>query len=70
MLGVPPWNSARNMFVNSNVRSLQEVLRFATYSLSTRIEQSTNVVLTNIGSSDAYVVSSVRYFWKTILYTS
>ena len=70
MLGVPPRNSARNMFVNSNVRSLQEVLRFATYSLSTCIEQSTNAVLTNIASSDASFMSSVRYFWNTILYTS
>ena len=39
-----PWNSARNMFVNSNLRSLQEVLRFATYNLSIRTEQSSKSV--------------------------
>ena len=58
------------MFVNSNVRSLQEKLRFATYSLSTRIEHSTDVVLTNIASIDASVMSSVRYSWNTFSYTS
>ena len=53
MLGVHTWNSSKNMFVILNVCSLQEALRFATYSLSTCIEKSTNAVLIDTATSDA-----------------
>ena len=52
---VPTWNSARNMSVNTKVRSLHEVMRFATYTLVTRIEKSTNLVLTDMPISYAYL---------------
>ena len=44
MLGVPPWSSARHMFVNANVRSLQEVVRFSSYSLFSRVCDSENSI--------------------------
>ena len=49
------------MFVSSNVGSLQEVLRFASYSLSARIEKSTNVVSTMNARIDVSVISKMRH---------
>ena len=67
MLGVPCWNSARGMFVGACVRSLPEVIRYSTYSLLTRVDDSTNVMLGNIACSDASVVSNVKCHWYNVL---
>ena len=48
VIEVPPWNSARGMFVSSYVRGLPEVKRYSTYSLLSRLEDSTNVILATI----------------------
>ena len=69
MFGFQRLNSTRNMFVNSYVRNLQEVLRFATYKLPVCIQKRNNVVLISIASSGESIVSSMRYSWNIILYT-
>ena len=68
MLGVPPWHSARQMFVNANVRSLQEVVRFSTFSLFSRVSGSDNSILSCINCSDAPLLSNMRLHWRRILY--
>ena len=57
------------MLVSYNVGSSQEVVRFASYSLSARIEKSTNVVSTKNCSSDVSVISKMRHSEYNILPT-
>ena len=43
MVGVPPWHSARDMFVNLGVRSFDESIRVGCYSLMTRVDVNFNI---------------------------
>ena len=45
MLGVSPWQSARQLFVIANIRSLQEVIRFSNLSLFSRLSDSDTSIL-------------------------
>ena len=69
MLDVPPWNSARGMFVSAYVRSPPEVIKYYTYSLLIRLEHKTNVILANNACSDASVISQMKSHWKNVLFT-
>ena len=68
LLGYPPWQSARNMFVRHNVRSFDELLRYSCYSLKVRVESSRNVLLCTLANSDAVVTPNIRDRWNVILY--
>ena len=68
LMGLPPWCSARHMFVSLGVRSFQETHRYVAYSLFERISCSSNEVLSNINVSDAAVVSHIRANWNILLH--
>ena len=68
LLHLPPWASASNMFATLNVRSHQEIVRFASFGLCTRIDLSTNELLHTLNHSDASVMSDIRSYWSRILY--
>ena len=66
MLGMPPWHSARQMFVNANVRSLQEVLRFSIFGLFSRVNNTDNSILCCKNCTDAPMLSNMKLHWKKI----
>ena len=70
MLNVPPWTSARGMFVSAYVCSMAEVMRYSTYSLLARVEVSTNVILATISCSDASVISKMKWNMIKLLFIS
>ena len=58
------------MFAMLNIRSHQEVVRFASFGLRARIDLGTNELLHTLGLSDAAVMSDIRSCWSRILYTN
>ena len=59
-----------NMFSTLNVRSHQEVVRFASFGLCTHIDLNTNELLLTLNHSDASVMSDIRNYWSRILYNN
>ena len=57
------------MFATFTVRRHQEVVRFASYGLCTRVDLSANELLHTLGLSDASVMSEIRNYWSRIFYT-
>ena len=68
LLGLPPWASASQMFVTLGVRSFQETYRVLIYSLMIRIDSSLNSVISSLSCSDAFLMSTIRKFWREVLY--
>ena len=68
LVGVPQWESARNMFVTLGVRSLDENLRYSAFSCKKLVELSNNNILCIINSSDAALLSQIRNNWIKLLY--
>ena len=69
LLHLPPWARASNMFVTFNVRSHQEIVRFASFGLCTRVGLSTNELMHTLGYSDASIMSDISNCWSRIRYT-
>ena len=67
LAGVPPWHSARQMFVDLNVRSFEEQLRVAAYSFMKRLDTVPNSILYVILCSDARVGSHMNSRWNNLL---
>ena len=68
LLHVPPRTSISAVFVNNNLRSFQENVRFICYSLRERVLTCSNDILKMILRSDCYVLSGQRSAWNNILY--
>ena len=68
LMGVPPWHSAREMFVTNHVRSFPENRRTLSYSLLKRIDQCPNRNMFILSCSDAATISNIRNHWNDILY--
>ena len=72
LVGVPPWESARTMFVALGVRSFGEVRRNLAYSLMIRVGKTENYCIRVLHASDAYTVSNIYILyrnWSFLLYT-
>ena len=70
LLHLPPWTRASNMVATLNVRSHQEVVRFASFSHCTRIDLSTYELLHTLNQSDASVMPDIRNDLSRILHTN
>ena len=68
LLGVPQWESARQMFVAHGVRSLDENLRYSSYGMWSRVASSDNEVLVVLHNSDSRVLSAQVLRWQDLLY--
>ena len=64
---VPPWHSARAMFVGLRVESFEETIRKSCYSLMTRVHESSNFILHTLYFSDINYVSSLTRHWHRAL---
>ena len=69
LVGVPQWESARNMFVTLGVRSLDENLRYSALSCKKLVELSNNNILCIINASDAALLSQIRNNCIKLLYS-
>ena len=66
---VPPWHSARSMFVGLGVQHFDETHRHACYSLLCRIGNSPNSFVRTLVGSDAHIYSTQFPRWWNILLT-
>ena len=69
LLGVSPISSASNMFVSNNIMSLGELIRRSIHSFISRMDNSSNTLITTICNSDMIYNSKLFYFWRKQLYT-
>ena len=60
--------SASMLFVSHNVNCLKVIIRKMVYSLFSRVERSSNLLVSNIVNSKYYRNSSLYKNWKSILY--
>ena len=67
---VAPWQSASAMFVTMGIRSFDESLRAISYGLMSRINESSNDVVTALNYSDAGWMSRLRARWHDILFVN
>ena len=67
LLNIPPWNSAREMFVNMRVRSFAEQRRVCCYSLMQRVQHSPNILVQRVVHSDAQTLSPLWNHWHSLL---
>ena len=68
LAGVPPWHSARTMFVHSGVQSFAERLRWLCYGARQRVLESRNELLIVMRDSDARLWSPLWQRWSQLLY--
>ena len=64
---LPWWNSASEMFVNLNIRSLDEMLRIFTFGFMSRVIVSNNVLISNIYNSPCRLYSNIWSWWDSLL---
>ena len=62
-MGLPPWHSARTLFVNLNVRSFYETIRTTSYSLMQRVLGCQNAVVQTMIHSISFAHSETRKQW-------
>ena len=67
LAGVPPWNSARTMFVNLGVHSFPERVRSLCYGARERVMDSGNSLVRAVVDSDAAVYSALWLRWSDVL---
>ena len=63
LLGLPPWHSARTVFVDLGVKSFYENIRTCSYSLMHRVTHCNNMLVSSILNSNCFVVSATRKTW-------
>ena len=69
LVGAPPWHSARQLFVNLNMRTLPETIRVTSHSLLRRVLCCHNSIVQAALQSDARVCSVTWRKWIHNLYT-
>ena len=67
LMGVPRWTSARTLFVNKGVRSLDETLRYGSLGVFERVKDSPNDLLRTLWNSDVRISSSIFQRWRTLV---
>ena len=69
LLGIPKYNSARQMFVCLNIPSFDELLRKYVYSFRNRLVTSQICIPIIICSSTVPLHSIIRTWWESVLNT-
>ena len=63
LLGLPPWHSARTLFVNLNIRSFYETIRATSYGLLQRLSCCQNELVQGMLHSNSFAHSETRRQW-------
>ena len=67
-MGLPWRNSASEMFVNLNIRSLDELLRMFVFGFRSRIINFNNLLISSIYNSTCRIYSNMWTWWDNLLY--
>ena len=66
----PRYTSASALFVSHNLRSLKEIIRYASTSLINRLESSENTLIKNVLLSEAKIRSKLWVHWNETAFTA
>ena len=66
----PRYTSASALFVSHNLRSLKEIIRYASTSLINRLESSENTLIKNVLVSEAKIRSKLWIHWNETAFTA
>ena len=68
LIGVPRWQSARNMFLILRIRSFEEILRYASFSCQKIVCEIVNSLICVLVDVDAASYYRIRNNWFSIMY--
>ena len=68
LAGVPPWHSARQLFVHSGVHSFAERVRWQCWGTMSRVRDSLNSLVKTVRESDAGLYSQLWHRWEQLIY--
>ncbi|KAG0722254.1 hypothetical protein GWK47_044835 [Chionoecetes opilio] len=67
LLGLPRWCSSSLAFARNGVNNLDVIRRHTVFSLRSRVELSTNSIITSVRQSSAYVCGPIQQRWLGLL---
>ncbi|KAG0711757.1 hypothetical protein GWK47_019965 [Chionoecetes opilio] len=68
LLGLPRWCSSSLTFARNGVNNLDVIRRHSVFSLRSRVELSTNSIITSVRQSSAYVCGPIQQRWLGLLF--
>ncbi|KAG0710958.1 hypothetical protein GWK47_002394 [Chionoecetes opilio] len=68
LLGLPRWCSSSLAFARNGVNNLDVIRRHSVFSLISRVELSTNSIITSVRHSSAYVCEPIQQRWLGMLF--
>ncbi|KAG0703004.1 hypothetical protein GWK47_024954 [Chionoecetes opilio] len=68
LLGLPRWCSSSLAFARNGVNNLDVIRRHSVFSLRSRVELSTNSIITSVRQSSAYVCGPIQQRWLGLLF--
>ncbi|KAG0722901.1 hypothetical protein GWK47_005794 [Chionoecetes opilio] len=68
LLGLPRWCSSSLAFAMNGVNNLDVIRRHSVFSLRSRVELSTNSIITSVRQSSAYVCGPIQQRWLGLLF--
>ncbi|KAG0716442.1 hypothetical protein GWK47_009723 [Chionoecetes opilio] len=68
LLGLPRWCSSSLAFTRNGVNNLDVIRRHSVFSLRSRVELSTNSIITSVRQSSAYVCGPIQQRWLGLLF--
>ncbi|KAG0714560.1 hypothetical protein GWK47_013897 [Chionoecetes opilio] len=68
ILGLPRWCSSSLAFARNGVNNLDVIRRHSVFSLRSRVELSTNSIITSVRQSSAYVCGPIQQWWLGLLF--
>ncbi|KAG0711179.1 hypothetical protein GWK47_021177 [Chionoecetes opilio] len=68
LLGLPRWCSSSLAFARNGMNNLDVIRRHSVFSLRSRMEFSTNSIITSVRQSSAYVCGPMQQRWLGLLF--
>ncbi|KAG0728171.1 hypothetical protein GWK47_033044 [Chionoecetes opilio] len=68
LLGLPRWCSSSLAFARNGVNNLDVIRRHSVFSLWSRVELSSNSIITSVRQSSAYVCGPIQQRWLGLLF--
>ncbi|KAG0716495.1 hypothetical protein GWK47_009543 [Chionoecetes opilio] len=68
LLGLSRWCSLSMAFARNGVNNLDVIRRHSVFSLRSRVELSTNSIITSVRQSSAYVCGPIQQRWLGLLF--
>ncbi|KAG0722213.1 hypothetical protein GWK47_044940 [Chionoecetes opilio] len=68
LLGLPRWCSSSLAFARNGVNNLDVIRRHSVFSLRSRVQLSTNSIITFVRQSSAYICGPIQQRWLGLLF--